>query len=278
MSLGITRAADWSAEALAACFTAAFDGYLAGSFVMTPAVLPQRLARWGSELALSRCVVRDGALMGFVFIGKHAGRRRVGAMGLRPEVRGSGASRLLLRTAVDEARQAGADALDLEVFAQNTPALRLYRSFGFVEGPALWGFVREPGGVMAGTPIAPRTVNIAGAADWLAVHGLDDMPYQVGAESLRHVDAGARAWQIGTALIVFNETPDGSLVMPLLFDADPAQHDASRLLHALLAAFPRHTVRVPQLMRDDVAGRALREAGFTPLPLHQLQMRLPLTS
>ena len=50
-------------------------------------------------------------------------------------------------------------------------------------------------------------------------------------------------------------------------------HDARRLLCSLIARHPAHAIHVPQLMRDDVAGVALREAGFETLPLHQMQMR-----
>jgi GNAT superfamily N-acetyltransferase len=274
MTLAVGPALDWSADALAACFTEAFDGYLAGSFTMTAQALPLRLARWGVDLALSRCVVVDGALRGFVFVGKHGGCRRVGAMGVSPAARGSGASRALLQQVIAEARAAGARALELEVFAQNTPALRLYRSFGFADGAPLWGFVREPAEVNV-TPAAARTLTIAQAADWLVAHGPAELPYQQGGASLRHVDPAAPAWQIGTALLVFQAQPVSVTVLALV-DADPAQHDARRLIDAMLAAHPNHTVQVPQLMRDDVAARALREAGFTPLPLHQLQMRLPL--
>jgi hypothetical protein len=93
---------------------------------------------------------------------------------------------------------------------------------------------------------------------------------------VRRFDPGVTLWQSGGALLVFSVASAELLTIPLLFDADPAQHDAAALLDTLLGAHPQHRIRVPQLMRDDVAGRALRGAGFAPLPLHQLQMRLPL--
>ncbi|WP_280153111.1 GNAT family N-acetyltransferase [Piscinibacter sp. XHJ-5] len=275
MTLAIVGAGQSSAEDLAACFTEAFDGYLAGSFAMTAQALPLRLARWGAELSMSRCAVVDGALAGFVFVGRHGRRRRVGAMGVCPAARGSGASRALLGTVVDEARAAGAQALELEVFAQNVPALKLYRSFGFVDGAPLWGFVREPAPVDA-TPATPRAMALAHAADWLQAHGPAQLPYQQGGESMRHVDAAATSWQLGTALIVFQASQQVGVTVLALVDADPAQRDARRLIDALLVAHPAQTVRVPQLMHDDIAARALREAGFTALPLHQIQMRLDL--
>lgn len=276
MSLHVVPASDWSAEALAACFTAAFDGYLAGSFVLDAATLPRFMARQGADLALSRCVVRNGDLLGLAFVGEYAKRRRVGGMGVLPQARGSGASRLLLHGVVDDARELGLDALELEVFAQNAAALRLYRSFGFIEGAPLWGFVREPINGVHVLPAAPRSVSRDDAVAWLLAQGPDDLPYQVSGHALPNADPRAQIWQIGEALMVFSEAPEHKLSVTLLFDADPAQRDAARLLNALLHRHPQHTVRVPQLIRDDVGGQALRDAGFRPLELHQLQMRLPL--
>jgi len=276
MSLEIVPASSFSDEALAACFTAAFDGYIAGSFVMDAAALPRFLARQGADRALGRCVVRDGELLGLAFVGQYAHRRRVGGMGLRPQARGSGASRLLLQQVIDEARAAGLEAVELEVFAQNTAAVKLYRAMGFVDGPALWGFNREPGAPLVAPPALPRVVEMRAAADWLLAHGPADLPYQVSGHALRHADPGGIAWRFGQALLLFSEAAEGRLSLPLLVDADPAQGDAARLLAALIESHPAHTIRVPQLMRDDVAGRALREAGFVPLELNQIQMRLPL--
>jgi len=276
MSLEIVPASSFSDEALAACFTAAFDGYIAGSFAMNAAALPRFLARQGADRALGRCVVRGGELLGLAFVGQYASRRRVGGMGLAAQARGSGASRLLLQRVIDEARAAGLDAVELEVFAQNMPALKLYRAMGFIDGPPLWGFSREPGAPLVAAPAVPRVVDTRAAADWLLAHGPADLPYQVSGHALRHADPGGTAWRFGQALLLFSEAAEGRLSLPLLVDADPAQRDAARLLATLIESHPAHTIRVPQLMRDDVAGRALREAGFVPLELNQIQMHLPL--
>jgi len=278
VTLQVVPAEAFDAQALATCFTAAFDGYLAGSFVMDAASMPRFLRRQGADLALSRAVMRDGALAGIAFIGAYAGRRRVCAMGLRAEARGTGASRALLRQVIDDARDADAASLELEVFVQNKAAVRLYRSAGFIDGPALWGFSRAAGGddVVEAASEAPEVVSLEEAAGWLMAFGPEDLPYQVSAYALRQGDVTLQPWRLGEALLVFSEAPDKRLVIAVLVDADPAQADALRLLRSLIARHPGHAMQVPQLMRDDVAARALRAAGFEVLPLHQMQMRLPL--
>jgi ribosomal protein S18 acetylase RimI-like enzyme len=281
--LQIARATEWPYDALAECFTAAFEGYIAGSITLSALTLPRFLERQGADLSLSRCVVSHGELVGICFIGQYAQRRRIGGMGLRPQARGTGASRQLLSHVIDEARRDGMAAVELEVFVQNAPAVALYRSAGFVDGPALWGFSGEPflrveheHERQREQAASPDIVTASQAADWLLTHGRDDLPYQASGHALHHADPAAIFWRLGQALMVFSEPANQQFIVPLLFDADLVQQDAQRLLDVLLQRHPRHSVRVPQLMRDDCAAQAFRRAGFTPLPIHQVQMRLAL--
>jgi GNAT superfamily N-acetyltransferase len=272
----IVPASGFGADALAACFTAAFDGYLAGSIAMDAATLPRFVARQGADLGLSRCVVDDaGTLAGLCFVGEFARRRRVGGMGVPAHARGTGAAGLLLRQVIDDARADGLDAVELEVFAQNEPAVRLYRAHGFAELAPLWGFERAPGAA-GPAEVAPKRIAARCAGRWLRARGHPDLPYQVSGHALAHADAASTLWRIGRGLVQFAEVAPQRLSIGLLNDLAPDQHDARRLLGALIAAHPAHTLRVPQLIRDDVAGAAFRAMGFQPLPLHQLQMRLAL--
>ncbi|RQP22445.1 GNAT family N-acetyltransferase [Piscinibacter terrae] len=276
MTLRIVPATAFSHEDIAGCFTQAFEGYLAGSMLLTEATLPRFLARQGADLALSRCVVSDGALAGLTFVGEYERRRRIGGMGVLPSARGTGASRLLLSRVIEDARAAGIAAMELEVFVQNAPAVALYRKTGFIDGPPLWGFTREPGGKLAGDADSPQTLTTSQAADWLITHGQPGLPYQTSGYALQHADPGLTFWRLGDALMGFTETSPQRLSVPLLVDANPAQADALRLVNTLLHRHPQHHVRVPQLMRDDCAAEAWRRAGFVALDIHQMQMRLPL--
>ena len=57
----------------------------------------------------------------------------IGSMGLTPGFRGYGVSKPLLRSGMAYLVSAGADRIRLEVDAENTPAVRLYRSMGFAK-------------------------------------------------------------------------------------------------------------------------------------------------
>ena len=60
---------------------------------------------------------------------RHTGRL---GMGLLPHVRGKGVGRQLAQRALDLARERGVERVELEVFATNTRAIRLYERLGFV--------------------------------------------------------------------------------------------------------------------------------------------------
>ena len=71
------------------------------------------------------CDISRPVLDGF----RHAGRL---GMGLLPHVRGQGLGRRLAQTTIEAARARGVERVELEVFASNTRAIRLYERLGFV--------------------------------------------------------------------------------------------------------------------------------------------------
>ncbi len=277
MNMEVVPAAYHGAHALAACFTSAFEGYLAGAMALDASSLTRFLERQGADLALSRCVYVDGILAGVAFIGEYAGRRRIGAMGVVDQARGTGAARVLLHRVVDEARDAGLSAVELEVFVQNLPAVRLYRAAGFVDGPALWGFERSPSRPMDRPPAIPPRITIhADAEAWLTANAPDDSPYQMSGHALRRAGPMVQLWRHEDALLGFIDAAADAVTIVVSFDADPLGRGTRALLAALMQARPAHRLRVPQLMRDDLGAGAFRDAGFAPLLLHQMQMRLAL--
>jgi RimJ/RimL family protein N-acetyltransferase len=69
----------------------------------------------------------DIARMGFEGF-RHTGRL---GMGLLPHVRGQGVGRRLAEAAIDAATAGGIERIELEVFATNLRAIRLYERLGF---------------------------------------------------------------------------------------------------------------------------------------------------
>ncbi len=275
-------------EVLHAAFTAAFSDYLIGPFQIPFAQWPMFLARQGVDLPLSRVAVdASGAPSAFAFVAPRpvSDRWRLATMGALPAARGTGAAPALLDDFVARAAAAGLRAVELEVFAQNDRARRLYEGRGFRKVHDLFGYVAEPGSIAPSTrtsppssaspaPAAPHAVDMPHLLGWLeaAERRIPDLPLQVSAATIRH-GVDYHGWSTGDSQVVFS-LPDET-VMVHSFIA-PREDEARTLIQALAAVYPDRRLRVPQLQREDLGGAAWRALGAVPQPLHQRLMLRPL--
>ncbi|MBB3195987.1 GNAT family N-acetyltransferase [Roseateles terrae] len=284
------------AEVLHALFREAFADYLIGPFEVPLSQWPAFLARQGATLPLSRVAFdAAGQALAFALVAERPLHRRwrLATMGARPQARGTGAAGRLLDDFLFRAATQGQQAVELEVFAQNERARRLYESRGFETLHPLYGWQGELAAFSASQALtglqdihkvregdrskeAPQSVDLATALDWLdaAEHRWPDLPLQVTRASLQHL-AEAHTWQIRTAdasetaQVVFT-LADETVMVNSFVAPDP--RDAAALIQALARVYPQRRLRVPQLQRDDLGGQCLRDLGATPLPLHQLWM------
>lgn len=273
------------AAALHAAFEAAFADYLIGPFVVPLALWPGFLARQAVDLALSRVALNEGGhIAAFAFVAPRAAtqieaaRWRLATMGAPPSARGSGAAQQLLDAFIAAASSQVAGGTELEVFAQNDRALRLYRSRGFVVLHALegwrWAADRPPPSSAGDTTVQTVPLHAAWAWLWQTQQQLAALPLQVTPQVLSALDPGPlHAWRHGDAQLVFNLPDQGPVRVLSLVDRQATQMNAQRLLHALLSRYAARGIDVPQLQRADVGGLALQGAGFERLPLHQLLLR-----
>jgi ribosomal protein S18 acetylase RimI-like enzyme len=130
-----TRASDAASLCEAVNAVAAEKWYLAtvdgfsleqtGAFVkrIVESSLPQVLAV-AEDTVVGFCDILPHTTKGFTHVG------RLG-MGVRPEWRRQGIGRRILGACLTLARSAGIERVELEVFADNLGAVRLYESFGF---------------------------------------------------------------------------------------------------------------------------------------------------
>ena len=278
-SFEIVGAGDIEPARLHAAFTAAFADYLIGPFQLPPAQWPQFLARQGVDVGLSRVATDRGEPIAFCLAAPRleCDSWRLGTMGALPAARGSGAAPALLDDFIARAQAVGVGSVELECFAQNTRALRLYQGRGFVAIDALYGYQRA-GGAATEAANTPTELELPDAFAWL--DGCRDagchLPLQVTPRSLRALPVQLRAWRRGHAQLVYSQAADQRLQVHSLVDRRPAQEDARALVAALLAAHPGHSIHVPQLQRQAVGGAALQALGFERLSLHQLWLRRPL--
>lgn len=267
--------------ALHHAFTQAFADYVAGPFELPLEQWPGFLARQGVDLSLGRAAVDDGgAVQAFALVAPRPAlaRWRLATMGALPAARGNGAAAALLQDFIARGRSAGLAALELEAFAQNERALRLYRRHGFVERHALRGFRREASSAPGEEGAPAQLLAQADALAWLQAseREIDDLPLQVSAPVVAALPVPWTAWRHGTAQLVFSGDDRQGLLLRSLVDRDPAQTDAEALLHSLCATYPGATIQMPALQRSDLGGDALLRCGFAHQALYQWLMRLDL--
>ncbi|WP_083525924.1 GNAT family N-acetyltransferase [Roseateles depolymerans] len=293
------------ADVLHALFREAFADYLIGPFEVPLSQWPAFLARQGADLGLSRVAFdSQGQALAFALVAQRPLHRRwrLATMGARPQARGTGAAAALLDDVLARAAANGQQAVELEVFAQNERARRLYESRGFEAVYPLHGWQADladlavGGGTGDKQAAAPQAVDLATALEWLdaAEHRWPDLPLQVTRASLGHL-TGGHAWQMrplqaveaavasgttgtgtsgATAQLIFT-LPDETVMVNSFIAPDPG--DAQALLQALARVYPQRRLRVPQLQRDDLGGQSLRALGASQMPLHQLWMQRTLT-
>jgi len=266
---------------LHAAFGAAFADYLIGPFATPLAQWPAFLGRQAVDLAESRVALREGRILAFCLTARRPVQRiwRLATMGAVPQARGSGAAQTLLDDFIARAGSAGQKAVELECFAQNERAARLYRGRGFEPVHELHGYVRQAGAPLPEAPDAQaRAVSLDEAFAWLDARDreLGDLPLQVTSASLRAQPVAMQAWRHGAAQLVFAVNSGELVTVYSLVDTGPGQAGAGWLAAQLARQYPGHRISVPQLQRPDLGGQALQRAGFEPLPLFQHLMRRPV--
>ncbi len=102
---------------------------------LTPERLRQILAGDACRLLVARA--QDGALVGMLLLASYpipTGRRFwIEDVAVAPEARGEGVGEALVRRALELARAAGAETVDLTCRPARAAANRLYRRIGFVQ-------------------------------------------------------------------------------------------------------------------------------------------------
>lgn len=271
-------------EALHAAFCRAFSDYVAGPVALTPEQWAGFLLRQGVDLALGRGLVDAfcGAVHAFALVAPRPriARWRLAAMGAVPESRGSGGAAALQDDVVQRAQALGLRAVELEVFAHNERAVRLYQRHGFCARQVLQGWRIRGEAVEAVPPPAAHARTRQQALAWLGEveRHIADVPLQVSAPVVATIPEPCTAWQHGSAQVVFTGDRAAGLIVRSLIDRNPSQRDAEVLVRSLLAAHPGTPIHVPALQRPDLGGEALQRCGFECEPLSQWLMRRDLAN
>src|SRR3954453_5807421 len=130
MSVEVRRSKEFSLAELAAVFTASYEGYFI-PMVVDETQLEYMVDVFDLDLSRSLVAVERQRPVGLANLGRRGERTWLGGIGVVPDHRGSGVGESLTRRLLDEAREAGAREIVLEVIVENAPAIALYEKLGF---------------------------------------------------------------------------------------------------------------------------------------------------
>ena len=119
-----------SLAAFAQLFSCTFENYFY-PMVMTAQSLSNRVRTEQLDLFRSVVLLVDDEPVGQATLGLRGTSAWCGGFGIIPEYRGKGLAPELLAEFMNQAREAGAKHLTLEVLEKNTPAQKLYAKAGF---------------------------------------------------------------------------------------------------------------------------------------------------
>jgi GNAT superfamily N-acetyltransferase len=252
------------------CLNEAFSDYLIRMPNFEADSWPGFLHRQGVDLSLSRVGVQSEHVVAFSLVcPRSATAWRVAVMGARPSARGSGIAPRLLDETIAEAQSRGLRSIELEVFAQNERAFRLYQSRGLQPATALRGFDGSERCRSAMKPVVSVThQEAARRARDIEASSETPLAWQVCGDAIERLPYVPHCWQFGTAQIVFAEMTGLVMVMSLL-DGSPDYRAAADLLGSLRATYREAFLRAPQLHSDHGAAHAFRICGWGEVPLYQ---------
>ena len=130
MALEFRRSTEFSLAELASVFTASYHGYFI-PFALDKTQLRYMVEVFDLDLSRSLVAVERQRPVGLANLGRREERTWLGGVGVVPDRRGSGVGESLTRMLLDQAREAGAREMVLEVIVENAPAIALYEKLGF---------------------------------------------------------------------------------------------------------------------------------------------------
>ena len=119
----------------------------------------QALNLFLKEDAVAFAALENGKVLGYIGLLLAPGEGQILNLAVFPAARGQGVAKGLIAGVIAEAQARGLDTLSLEVRGSNTPAVRLYQSFGFSIAGTRKGFYRHPAedALVMVKPLSPNT-------------------------------------------------------------------------------------------------------------------------
>jgi len=266
----VASAADLAPDALAALFTAGYEGYFV-PIAVDAARLAQMVQAWDLDLARSRVLWDDATPVAFAMLGVRGTRGWIGGMGVVAAARGRGLGRAAMDAVLAEARRAEITRVSLEVLEANAHAGGIYEALGFRDTRALDVWKRPANEAADAAPSAAPLSRVEPVdpahvlAEYPHLHATT-APWQRERRTLDRV-APPDAWGVrhGGRLVLSALTrvvPTGLTILDLGAAGNTDAGVRAAFLAALLARHPRQEATLVNLPRDDAYSPLMPAAGF----------------
>jgi GNAT superfamily N-acetyltransferase len=178
---------------------------------------------------------------------------------------------------IGEALERGDRSVLLEVFENNTPAVKLYEGLGFEPLRRLVGYHHEPGGA---TPDGADTLSELDPLDLariVAREGEANLPWMLAAETLSGSVSPARAFHLDHRAYVLIGNPDANVISLSALVVPRANRRngwGTSLMQALFATHPDKAWSIPQIVPEELAPEFFARCGWELMDTNQLEMDL----
>jgi ribosomal protein S18 acetylase RimI-like enzyme len=261
MTLELRPSTTLEPAALAALFTAAYEGYVL-PMQITEDQLRSMVDAFDIRLDASRVASVDGDDVGLANLAVRDEEAWIGGVGVVPSARRRGIAEALMLAAHDVARGLGVRRVWLEVIEENESAYRLYEKLGYdvARHVEVWSLPQEDG------EAAAREIDAAAARERIGALRTSREPWQRADATLDHYD-DLRGLEARGGAAVFRRAGGTLSLLQLAGDA------AEELLQTLHAEAPVSMLNLPA---DDPAAAAFRTLGGHVI-VRQREMSLDLT-
>ena len=266
MAVEFRQSTEFSLAELASVFTASYHGYFI-PFAVDKNQLRYMVDVFDLDLSRSLVAVERQRPVGLANLGRRGERTWLGGVGVVPDHRGSGVGESLTRMLLDQAREAGAREMVLEVIVENAPAIALYEKLGFTRTRELEVLSLAP----ASEHSEVRETELGEAQEVVAATRGGPEPWQRADETVANLTRRGptpRAITVDGAAAVFSQDGDRLSLLQAAGDAVG--------LGALVTALRSHgSVSAINFPAGEPVATALREAG-AEVRLCQYEMVFPL--
>lgn len=276
MHLTLRPATEVALADIAALFTRAFDGYIAGTRVIAPPDMSEFIFGNNINLNLSQIAFDGDQPVALGCVARQGGTNRLAVMGVDKPYHGKGVGKQLLTELLSQARQRGDHTYILEVIEQNVNAVKLYIGMGFEVMERLMGYKTST--LEAAPDSALEQVDLTEVARIVTWYGSPTLPWQVSGPHLMRLSPPNLAYRLDNAYAVISN-PDAASIRLHAFITLPdyqRQGQGTRLIKALAAKYAGKTWFIPALCPEQYGGFLLK-LGFAQEQLNQFQMKTAIT-